>query len=381
MFRAACAELAMITAGGEGILFGPLGGSDGVGAAGDAEGAGAADGGGISHINGPGIPGDGHGDISAHFADHAVVGDAIAGCGVGLSSDKISVIAASNGSEGAACDGVDGAVVLEHIVAAPEVLLLVVHGKSASGDRADFAVGFIFQHIGSAGKGATGDQFDLPRMRISGIIHSVSDHTGEVSEGFGSAITGGEGAPGDLLDDTAVDHSVPGISGGAAGDGILSLLAAGEHTAGDLGNGAVVVQNCLAMGDHIHHTAAGAVQNGQGALIDDGVAGHIGQGLAVQVQGEDLAFGDGDIFCHISEHYDGIAVRGFHGRFQSTKPLVPDFRSWDELQIVFRIGVHGKPVYYELVSLARTAVQRDQIVPIGGALRLEGAVRKDNFVG
>ena len=38
-------------------------------------------------------------------------------------------------------------------------------------------------------------------------------------------------------------------------------------------------------------------------------------------------------------------------------------------------------VYYELVSLARTAVQRDQIVPIGGALRLEGAVRKDNFVG
>ena len=85
--------------------------------------------------------------------------------------------------------------------------------------------------------------------------------------------------------------------------------------------------------------------------------------------------------CHISEHYDGIAVRGFHGGFQSTKPLVPDFRSWDELQIVFRIGVHGKPVYYELVSLARTAVQRDQIVPIGGALRLEGAVRKDNFVG
>ena len=47
--------------------------------------------------------------------------------------------------------------------------------------------------------------------------------------------------------------------------------------------------------DHIHHTAAGAVQNGQGALIDDGVAGHIGQGLAVQVQGEDLAFG----FCDI----------------------------------------------------------------------------------
>ena len=33
--------------------------------------------------------------------------------------------------------------------------------------------------------------------------------------------------------------------------------------------------------DHIHHTAAGAVQNGQGALIDDGVAGRIGQGLAV----------------------------------------------------------------------------------------------------
>ena len=185
-------------------------------------------------------------------------------------------------------------------------------------------------------------------MRISGIIHSVSDHTGEVSEGFGSAITGGEGAPGDLLDDTAVDHSVPGISGGAAGDGILSLLAAGEHTAGDLGNGAVVVQSCLAMGDHIHHTAAGAVQNGQGALIDDGVAGHIGQGLAVQVQGEGAVFRNHHILRKVVEQLHA-GLTGFQ-----------------------RFGDSGIAAYASLHVVGRHLALGDQCAQLGGCVIVEG---------